>query len=154
MNIIKLKFSALAFILMVSCFIQPLFGQNKNKKQNANLNTYLRAVELQASPEKVDSIGKYFQFRIVITENEIYKSLWAECLEISGVEGSNIYLKYSIRLDADKFKGNYQPGYEGVDIHFLYWIDHRNVVCKIGPEDYKITFSTDPKNILVNFYNK
>ena len=139
-------------LFIISCvFVLETTSQGLTKEQKQlNINTYLRAVELQAAPYTIEFHNALIHYRIVIIIEEIYKSIIAECIEFSGTEGSIVKLRYSKYLGSEMFAGDSHPGYEGVDIHIVRWSNKKEVICHVGKEYYKITFDPNPNKVKVN----
>jgi hypothetical protein len=115
----------------------------------AFLETYCRIVSLSVSPRHIQTNKGSIRFRLLLTENEIYKSFIAECIEFAGTEGNKARLRYSVRLESEKFVGGAQPGYEGIDIAVIRWESAKCALCKVGSDLYTVTFASDPKKIAV-----
>lgn len=123
---------------------------------------YLRAVALLAAPDisrvplllarpdTNDNADEEFYYRVVVTRAEAYESLWVECLQVVDPEESEIQLKYSVRLREELFRGNRAPGFEGVSVHIVKWLDNETVVCSVEEERYKIVCSPNPSRITVS----
>jgi len=146
----RLALTLTALILIIGSFhAMESPKQGGKKRENLASELYLHMIQLQAAPTCVHSGDKSNCFRAIVSLDEIYQSIWIDCVEYRGTEGSSVKLLYLRRLNVDMFEGEDKPGFEGVSIRILNWRSDHEFICEIGKDRYLITCNMDQEKTKV-----